>query len=352
MARTFTARRIANERDTDRQLLADHRRLAQAIAALIGQAARQRNGAGLAVVPNTRSSREGLATVIWERVLRPYYIGPTGEALYGTQPQSPYAQRLVAGITEAVRIQAELQIALIRRTISDQRVLDWLTGPRPLPSVRETLMDSFAQWVDPRGFRLGDRILRMAVEARARVWRFLDYHIGRGTPPTIPGEVGEAATMAGAIEEFLTTGERQRRPYGQQGGYPARRLLRNEVIVAGGWAALNASQVNPIVAGVQWQLTRADTGRDQCDINSRGGPNGGGVYPPAEVPPYPDHAGEQCVLVPVATTNPAAVTADLLAGIEAGSAWAAGLQGLFNDEWLPQALLSGEFTEAAKAARR
>lgn len=348
MATTFAARRRAHFAQTDRLLLADHARLAQAIGGLIAGAATGRTpsaGSGQAtgerVVPNTRRSREALNAAVWSQVLRPYYIGPTGEALRGTQPQSPYAARLVAGVTGAVRVQVQLQIAMLRRAIRDEAVLAWLTGPRPLPSfVREAIMGSFSQWIDPRGYALADRILRMAVQVRARVSRFLDYHIGRPTP------VDE---MAAAAERFLTTGERERRPYGAQGAYPARRLLRNEVIVAGGWAALNASQVNPIVAGVQWQLTRADTGKDQCDANARGGPNGDGVYAPEDVPPWPDHVGEQCLLVPVATVNPASVTADLASQIAAGTGYALGLRGLFNEDWLTGALVSGEFAAAASA---
>jgi hypothetical protein len=351
MPATIRAMARRNENAADAALLADHGRLAQLAGLLIVQATSSRGdtrfAGGSSVIPNERSSRQALGDAIWQRVLRPYYIGATGEALrneyargdsLGITPQSPYAERLTAGVRGAVRVQAERQAALIRRHIGDPGVVAWLTEGRPTV-VQETLMDSFSQWVDPAGFMLADRILRTAVGVRARVNRFLDYHIGRGTP---------AGEMTAALGQFLTTGERQRRPYGQQGGYAARLLLRNEVIVAGGWATLNASQVNPVVGGIQWQLTRADDGRDRCDLNSRGGPNGDGVYAPADVPPWPDHVGEQCILSPVATSTPAAVTAALRAAIDAATGYAQALRGVFNVDWLTEALLSGAFGAVAR----
>lgn len=340
MARTFDSRRRANERQIQRRLLTDQRRLAQAVGLLLQQAATRRNEAGQAIIPNTRQSREALTTAIWERVLRPYYLGPTGEPLRGTAPQSPYARLLVDGVIGAVRLQVQQQTALIRRLCRDEVVLAWLTGPRPLPSpVQETLLDSFTQWVDPRGFRLGDRIVRMAIEARSRVNRFLEYHLGRSTP---------AAEMATAAEQFLTTGERQRRPYGQQGGFPAQRLVRNEVVAAGGLALQNASQVNPFVRAIQWVLDPAHPRVDVCDGYASGGPDGDGVYSFELVPSFPAHPLCICHLYPVQVANPAIISLLLRQAIAEGDDYAQELRGLFNDEWMTQALVSGEFQGAAQ----
>jgi hypothetical protein len=293
MPTSFLARQNAHERTMDRRLLADLVRLAQTIGLLINQVAR----AG--TVPNTRASREGLSQAAWEQVLRPYYLG-AGEPLRGTTPQSPYAGLLVDGVTGAVTVQVDWQLAILRRNIRDEQVWARLTGPRPpsslgysvLPSIlaspapaSEALQPSFTQWVDPRGWVLADRIVRVAIETRARLSRFFDYHIGRGT---------EAGQMAEQVGQLLTTGERGRRPYGPQGGYPSRFLLRNELIVAAGATVQNVSQVNPAVAGIRWKLNRGDTGKDQCDQNAKGGPLGNGVYAVDRVPRYPDHAGEQC----------------------------------------------------------
>lgn len=331
---TLRTRQNAELRAVNRRLLADHARLAQGIGLLISQ---QATGAG--TVPNTRASRDGLSQGTWERVLKPYYVG-SGEPLRGNQPQSPYAALLVAGVTSAVKLQVDWHTAMLKRYIRNERVLAWLTGPRPLPSpVRETLQDSFAQWLDGRGFRLADRIQRMAVEIKARMSRFFDYHIGKGTP---------APAMAQAAADALTTGEKGARPYGPQAAYPARFLLRNELFVAGGYAMQNLSQVNPIVRGIQWVLSPLHPKTDRCDVHAAGGPDGDGVYSFELLPAHPDHPNCLCGLFPVAVAKPAEITASLLAGIEQGDEYTASLQGIFNDNWVTDALLSGAFAPAAE----
>lgn len=342
-AASLRRRQNAELRAADRRLLADHARLAQGIGLLISQAA---TGAG--TVPNTRASRDGLSQGTWERVLKPYYVGQ-GEPLRGTVAKSPYAALLVAGVTSAVKLQVDWHTAMLRRYVRteyargdsvDERVLAWLTGPRPLPSpVRETLQDSFAQWLDPRGFRLADRIQRMAVEIKARMSRFFDYHIGKGTP---------APAMAQAAADALTTGEKGARPYGPQAAYPARFLLRNELFVAGGYAMQNLSQVNPIVQGIQWVLSPLHPKTDRCDVHAAGGPDGDGVYSFELLPAHPDHPNCLCGLFPVAVARPAEITAQLLAGIEQGDEYTAALKGMFNDQWVTDALKSGSFEPAAK----
>jgi hypothetical protein len=280
--------------------------------------------------------------------LRPYYLGHAGgEALQGMAPQSPYARLLVAGVRQEVELQVAWHQTLIRRHASE-RVFQWLTGPRPLQrAVRETMLDSFSQWVDPRGFRLADRIQRMAVEVRARVNRFLGYHAGQATP---------APLVAEAAERFLTTGERASRPYGQVAnefprGYslitPARVLLLHEAIAAGGAATQNLSRANPFVRAIQWVLSPRHAITDRCDVHATGGPDGDGVYSFELVPAYPDHPRCQCGLFPVAVANPAAVSLALSAAIDAGAATS--LQGLFNADWATSALLSGAFEMAAEA---
>jgi hypothetical protein len=331
-ASTLRRRQVAELNAHDRQLLADHARMAQGIGLLISQQAR----AG--VVPNTRASRDALSQGAWERVLRPYYVGQ-GEPLRGTAAQSPYAAVLVAGVTAAVRLQVDWHTAMLKRYVRDEQVLAWLTGPRPLPSpVRETIQDSFAQWLDPRGFRLADRIQRMAVEVKARMSRFFDYHVGKGTP---------APAMAQAVTQFLTTGERERVPYGPQGAYPARLLLRNEQIVAGGYATQNLSQVNPIVGGIKWVLSPLHPKADVCDGYAAGGPDGDGVYSFELLPAWPAHPNCICNIFPVAVARPADAVATLRAGIEQGDPYTADLRGLFNDRWVTDALLSGAFAPAA-----
>lgn len=340
MPTSFRARQNAHERLMDRRLLADLARLAQAIGLLISSMAR----AG--TVPSTRASREGLSQAAWEQALRPYYLG-AGEPLRGATPQSPYAALLVDGVTGAVTVQVDWQLAILRRAIRDEQVWARLTGPRLLPSVvasqvptgDSVLQPTFTQWVDGRGWVLADRIVRAAIETRARLARFFDYHIGRGT---------EAGQMVEQVGRFLTTGERGNRPYGPQGGYPSRFLLRNELIVAAGATVQNVSQINPAVAGIKWKLNRGDIGKDECDGYAKGGPRGDGVYAVDRVPPYPSHAGEQCDLLPVAISDPATLTAELRAELDRLSRKAEAMWGMFNRQWLIDSLVKGGFQPAAE----
>lgn len=352
MPTSFRARQNAHERAMDRRLLADLARLAQGIGLLISSMAR----AG--TVPNTRASRDNLNRQAWEWALKPYYLGPTGEPLRGATPQSQYAALLVDGVTGAVTVQVDWQLAILRRSVRDEQVWARLTGPRPpsipggspagavlsllasqAPTGDSALQPTFTHWVDPRGWVLADRIIRVAIETRARLARFFDYHIGRGT---------EAGQMVEQVTRFLTTGERGNRPYGPQGGYPSRFLLRNELIVAAGATVQNVSQVNPAVAGIKWKLNRGDIGKDRCDENAKGGPRGDGVYAVDRVPVYPDHSGEQCDLLPVAISDPATLTDELRAELARLSRKSEALWGMFNRQWLIDSLVKGGFQPAAE----
>jgi hypothetical protein len=337
MPATYDSARLRNQLEMDARLTRDHRKLADAIALLVVRAA-QLDG----TIPNSRSVRERLRTAIWEQVLKPYYIGRGMDALDGPRPQSPYALLLVEGIAQGTRIQAERQVAIARRLVKDERVLQWLTGPRPRIPVREVrgTYDPFHQWVDPNGYRLSDRIWRTSIDVRSRIDRLLEYHISRGT---------SAVEIADLLEPFLTPGAlRQRtvRPYGTEGSYAARRLARTEITAAAGRATVNASTANPFVNHMQWRLSGSHPKIDICDQYARGGPNGDGIYPLGEVPPYPPHPHCLCSLLPVPTGNVADLVANLRADIDAARPRARRLQGILNVAFLVAAILDGTLDEA------
>lgn len=394
MPRTYDSARLRNQRAMDRRLATDHARLAQDIARLVVRAA-QLDG----TIPNSRSVRERLRTAIWEQVLKPYYIGRGTDALDGPRPQSPYALLIVEGIVQATRIQAERQAAIVRRLVKDEVVLQWLTGPRPMgltemqpvlemgritellgptaatmgglrgadgridvDRARTALVrprgmyEPFHEWVDPNGYRLSDRIWRASVDVRSRVDRLLDYHISRGT---------SAVEIADLLEPFLTPGalrQRTQRPYGTEGSYAARRLARTEITAAAGRATINASTANPFVQHMQWRLSASHPRIDICDQYARGGPNGDGIYPLGQVPPYPPHPHCLCSLLPVPMGNTADLVTSLRADIQAArgnlvDAVAGGnprraraLQGILNPEYLTQAMMNGTLDEAVAAA--
>lgn len=320
----------------DRRLTAEHRAMARNAGSLVLLAARQSTG-GERTVPNTRQGRAALKDAIWSQAVKPYYVGSGDNPFRDAQPQSPYARLLYDGISGAVRIQAERQAALLNRAIKDESVLMWLTGPRPFQPVTEQrgTYDPFHLWVDPNGYRLSDRVWRASIDVRSRIDRLLDYEISRGT---------SAVRVAELLEDFLTPGARLIRtntPYGKEGSYAARRLARTEIAAAAGRATVNASIANPFAAGVRWVLSNAHRDSDICDQNARGGPNGDGIYPPEQVPPYPNHPHELCHLSPVPLGTTAGLVEQLRADIRANSPRARRLQGAFNPDWLTQAILSG-----------
>lgn len=389
MARSFEAQRLRHQRAMDRRLIAEHRQLAQAVASLV---LRQAGPEG--TLPNLRTTRARIGEQIWAQVLKPYYVGPGTDALQGDVPRSPYARLLYDGVAGATRIAVDQQLALVRRVVRDDEVWRFLTGPRrvremavagriteltvrPTQAARDALRgadgridvgrardalvrprgmyDAWHRWVDPNGYRLSDRIWQTSINVRSRIDALLEYHIARGTA---------AVDIAQEIETFLTPGARltrTTRPYGVEGSYAARRLARSEITAAAGRAHVNAAHANPFVAGIRWRLSGSHRDRDECDENAHGGPNGDGIYPPDEVPRYPNHPHDLCALVPVPRQDTAEVVQSLRANIQlargnligaAGGgdvAQAQALQGLLNTDYLVQALLAGTLDEAIMA---
>lgn len=396
----YDALRLRHQKAVDARLTAAHRRVAEQMA-LVVMAAAGSDGK----IANTLLVREAVRLAMWERAIKPFYIGAESDALVGDDPQSPFAKLLVEGITQATRIEAERHAALVRSVCPDKQVVAWLLGDRPsgivsvpagsplgailrpavagvaLKPIRDTLgglrgvdgridreraklalvkprgqYDAFHLFVDPGGHRLSDRIWNTGVEVRARVDRLMEYHIAQGT---------SAVDIAKLLDPFMTPGGRiakTKTPYGSEGSYAARRLARTEVTAASGRAVMAASAANPFVGGVQWRLSGSHREPDQCDVNAHGGPNGDGIYAPENVPRYPNHPHELCSLLPV----PVGTTDDLVASIKADIAAAkAGLidavggpaserglrlQGLLNPKRMTKALLDGTLDTTIGAA--
>lgn len=328
---TFDSRRLRHERTIDRRLTFAHRGIAQAIGQLVQRSPSSRDMAGVSTVQNTQANRTAIKAASWG-IIKAFYVGPGLEPFVGQQPQSPYTKLLYDGIAGATRIQAERQVALLRRVVHDEGVFRWLTGARP---VRELVYEPFHLFVDPNGYRLSDRVWRTSIDVRSRVDLLLDYEISQGT---------SAVRIAELLEDFLTPGgiaPRTRRPYGSSGSYSARRLARTELSAAAGRATINASQANPFVQGVQWVRSSAHRDADECDENAHGGPAGDGVYAPESVPRYPNHPHCLCHLSPVAMGSTADLVTQLRGDIRNQTAEARRMQGLFSVDWLVSALMSG-----------
>lgn len=340
MASTFHSRQLRHERAMDQRFSREHR----ALGAALGRLVVARAAAQTQPLANTRRMRDELKAAAWSQVLKPYYVGPGDDPFAGQEPRSPFALLLTDGVRGSVTIQAERQQALLRRLVRDETVYRWLTGPRPVFE-QQGVYDPFHRWVDPNGYRLSDRVWRDAIDVRSRVDRLLDYHIAQGTA---------AVDIADELERFLTPGARvmrTRTPYGTEGSYAARRLARTEISAAAGRATVNASIANPFVSGVRWRLSASHGKPDICDDYATGGPNGDGVYPPEQVPPYPAHPHDLCALVPVPAADRAETLRRLRDDIQARTPRARALQGLFNVAFLVQAIMSGLLGDVLERVR-
>lgn len=335
MAPTFNSRRLRHFKAMDSRFTQEQRTIAQGIGRIVTRNSRPPE----LIVPDTRERRLTIRTAVWEQVLRPYYLGTGDDPFRDGRPQSPYTQLLYDGIEQATRIAVQQQIAFTRRYVHDDTVWRWLTGERAF-ILEYGVYDAFHLWVDPNGYALSDRVWRNAAEVRSRIDRLLDYHIAQGT---------SAVRIAQLLEDFLTPGAGSistRTPYGTEGSYAARRLARTEISAAAGRATVNASIANPFVGGIQWRLSASHTGRDICDENASGGPSGDGVYAPDKLPQYPAHPHDLCSLLPVPVGNTADLVNELRAGIANGRR--SPLQGLLNENWMVQAILTGAIGEVAE----
>lgn len=285
---------LSHRRAIQRRYDDDQRRMALAIALLLYQFSR--NGS----LPTDMQSRLMLKGLIWAHVLRLYYIGPYTEPFTGPDPQSPFATLVRDGVEGAMRIQVKRSIAMLKRYIKDETILRWFLAPtfRPveLPVVRqENYQAPFYAYVDPNGYKLNDRILRNAIDARAKLDRMLDFHILNGM---------DAGTLGGTVANFMTiSGRATRQSYGDYGSYAPWKMLRSEMQVANGRATVIAAELNPVVDRIWWRLSTVHHIIDVCDNNASGGPNGDGIYDKGDVPDYPNHANEMCSLVLVVDRN-------------------------------------------------
>jgi hypothetical protein len=183
-----------------------------------------------------------------------------------------------------------------------------LNGPVTMRqrAIRASTFDPNRRWVDPKGYRLSDRVWKGGREVRREIDRVLRDGIRKGE---------SAVDLAARLERYLNpdkapltyrrNGQIVRRnvtrtPYGKAGSSFARSLARTEITKAHGAAVIESAKVTPGVLGVRWRLSAGHSEIDQCDDNAtqdRYG-LGPGVYPPRDVPRYPNHPQDVCALLP------------------------------------------------------
>lgn len=345
---TLSTRVLKVARDYDKRLQAEMQTLAARLGGVVMRFATGDDGDGHAVVPVSRTHREALRRALWDEVLRPYFVGRTDEAFSGPTPNAPYARLIADGVADAVYQVATAHHEIVKRaTRKTPAAAAWLLdGNRPLAremvaTLREIgpedvfEYDPFHLFVDPRGYRLSDRVWQTATETRRMIDRLLDYHVAQGTA---------AVDIAKELERFLNPLARAvtRKPYGTKGSYAARRLARTEITAAAGRATIAANLLNPFVAGTDWALSASHPEVDICDDLATIGMSGERVrdpYPSERVPAYPPHPHCLCTLMAAVADDADAIADALEARIRTSDTEAiAFLRGAFGVQWLSDTL--------------
>lgn len=170
-----------------------------------------------------------------------------------------------------------------------------LFDPNPLAQY-----DPMHTWVDPNGYQLSGRIWQTGLSTRARMDRVMNDAISQGW---------SSRRLARHMEQFLRPDRadlRTKKPYGTDGSADAMRLARTEITRAHGQASMTAARLNPYVNLMGWRLSGSHPKPDICDQLAAGSP-----YALNNIPPYPAHPHCLCQLLPIVTTTPDQITADL-----------------------------------------
>lgn len=174
-------------------------------------------------------------------------------------------------------------------------------------ALRSRGFDSNRRWVDPKGYRLSDRIWKGGRSVRREIDRVLVDGIRNGE---------SAVDVAAKLEQYLNPDKAPqsyrkdgkivrkhmtRTPYGKAGSSYARSLARTEISRAHAVATLEAAKVTPGVVGVKWRLSNQHVGQDPCNDNAQRHSDGmePGEYRVQEAPRMPQHPQCICCYLPV-----------------------------------------------------
>lgn len=177
----------------------------------------------------------------------------------------------------------------------------------PTRLARSRTLDPQRRWVDPRGYRLSDRVWRQGRIVRRNIDNEIRAAIRRGdSATTLARNLEDYLNPEKAPTRFLRNGRIVRqwttsKPTGAgHGSVYARTLARTEIMRIHGAATVETAKRAPGVLGVRWRLSHQHAKPDECDANARGSSRGlpPGVYRVPDVPDYPNHPNCICVLVP------------------------------------------------------
>lgn len=317
---------FATLRDAQRQLRALYGDLAQRIGGVIVRYAGEDGKIPLERGRDMRVDVAGLVDDFYTGTL-PGKRGrfPFGED--GVTPLAPYPRLLNLLIAQAVRGAVEPHTKYMQKIVPQDVQDRWARvlrmgriseqeGPGIKPGWRIFKHNPFAQydpphtWVDPKGYRLSDRIWRVDEETRRKLDALLAEMVGNGN---------SAVNISKAVEQFLIPGReliRTIRPYGERYGrlsFDGMRLARSEIGRANAMAAKLAALANPYVEQMAWHLSLMHPKIDICDQRAKESP-----YPKedAPVPVQDSHPQCICYTTSLVTATPEQVTAQLRAELE------------------------------------
>ncbi|MHC4646785.1 MAG: hypothetical protein ACYTBJ_14900 [Planctomycetota bacterium] len=276
MASTYRQQFLSLMRDNERAMTALFRDLHARIMGHVDRAATGEDG----TIPLHES--QAVRNRVSQEVLTTFQgpSGPYTTALGRVMPASPFMTVLWPSIEEATRLAVAEHAGIMRRKLkSAPDVLRHLESRRLNPLVvtrqveEQTVprrpfldYDPAHRFVDPRGYRLSDRIWDTSAITRRKVDQLLAEMIAEGRG---------ARDIAREFEQFLLPGRKLKRtnkPYGTNGSYDAMRLTRTEIPAAHSRAQRMAASMNPFVEEYDIVLSRSHPERDICDDAVDGGP--------------------------------------------------------------------------------
>jgi hypothetical protein len=267
----------------------DHERAMTALyaglhARLMGHVTRAATGEGQTVPPQdsqaVRNAVSGEVLALFAQPVGRQAPAPFNIVSGRVMPASPYMLTLWPFIEDATRLAVEAQAAIMRRSL--RRAPDLVAvferaRRNPMAVARRVSEQDFPRrpfltydpahrFVDPRGYRLSDRIWDVGASTRRKIDQLLAEMIAEGRG---------SLEISRELEQFLNPRRliaRTRKPYGRNASYDGMRLGRTEITAAGARAHRMAALMNPFVEEYDFVLSNSHKILDECDAAADGSP--------------------------------------------------------------------------------
>lgn len=294
---------------------ADSRVLSDRITGLLLRAAPGPDGR----IPARDESRVLIET---GQLVERFFVGNDGRTALaddGTNPQALYPDRLLSALVSVTYSVARAHGVYMKGQLPDD-IQNWLRTayigeqapavPNPIHLNPLATYSAPHTWVDPRGYRLSDRIWQLSVRSRTSIDQVVADGIRTGR---------SSLQIARDVEALLLPGRtiRTKRPYGTYVSADAMRLARTEIARAHASASLAAGRANPFVSGFDWALSARHPKMDICDQIASIGMGGERLRDPYPVDGYvpqpvvDSHPNCLCNIRPAVTATEDEVIAQL-----------------------------------------